>query len=741
MTFSVGIAYVAAGVTAGVAAVALWRDPRSFVHRVFAVGMVLFAIDAGLAGLVFQALSPDTFLFRERLRLVAASFLPGVWLFFSVSFARANYSEQISSWKWVLLSSFILPVFMVTLFNDAFFTGAPVWEETSVLFIRIGRSGYIWHLLWVVFAVLILMNLERTLRHTTGHMRWQTKFMFLGIGGIFGAHLFTDSHVVLFKGVNTGLIDVNLGTLLVANILILRSLFRGKPLNVGIHLSHQFLYNSFTVLIVGIYFISVGAMAWFSVRFEWIRNIHVFIFLIFVATVGIATLLLSDRFRMQRKRFISQHFKRPQYDYQKIWENFTQKTASVTQTGELCNIIVRMVSETLEILSVSIWLVDEKQERLSFGGSTVFTPLEKATDEVGGRIPYKADGGLMPPSAQTVRGRSSLTGFTETQVEKLPFYGQGGAVLIRAMTDQTMPLDLDGRTDDWVEDLKHTYGMEETKESRIRYCVPLNAAGHLIGIMTLSEKVFYQPISFEESELLKTIADQAASGLLNLRLSEHLRQTKELEAFQSMSAFFMHDLKNLATKLSLVTQNLSVYMDNPEFRTDALRTISQSVSKINTMSSRLSLLSQKLNISLRETDLNELVASTISDLKEYIKVPVSRNLNAMTPVFIDPEQIHKVLENLLMNACDSLGQEGQIFVETSCKDNRAEVLVRDNGCGISREFMEKSLFRPFQTTKKQGMGIGLYHCKTIIEAHGGRIEAESEEGKGTTFRVLLPLRW
>ena len=439
---------------------------------------------------------------------------------------------------------------LVTLFSDAFFAGPPVLTETSALFIRIGWSGYLWHLLWVILAVMILMNLERTFRHATGHMRWQTKFMFLGIGGIFGTHLFTDSQTVLFKGVNTGLDIVDLGALLVGDILILRSLFRGKPLNVSVQLSHQFLYNSFTVLIVGVYFISVGVLAWLSVQFEWIRNIHIAIFLIFLAMIGMAVILLSDRLRMKRKRFISRHFKRPQYDYQKIWEGFTTRTTSVTQTRDLCNIIVRMVSETLEILSVSIWLVDEKQERLSFGGSTVFT---------------------------------------DEQVEELKLFGQGGAELIRAMFDQTMPVDLEGREDDWVADLKRTYGLEETKESRIRYCVPLNAAGQLIGIMTLSEKVFYEPLSFEESELVKTIADQAAAGLLNLRLSERLRQTRELEAFQSMSAFFMHDLKNLASKLSLVTQNLPVYMDNPEFRADALRTISQSVAKINTMSSRLSL--------------------------------------------------------------------------------------------------------------------------------------------------------
>jgi putative PEP-CTERM system histidine kinase len=710
MNFSVLIAWVAAGVTAGIAVLALWRDPRSFVHRVFAAGMALFALEAGLTGLVYSALPLEDFLFRQRMQLLAASFLPAVWLLFSVSFARANYAEQIAKWKWLLLPAFVLPIALVTLFGKAFFAGTIIPAGMLALFMPVGWSGYAWHLLWVVVSVMILMNLERTFRHATGHMRWQTKFMFLGIGGVFATHVFTDSQAVLFNGVNTGFDMVDLGALLVADFLILRSLFRGRPLNVSVQLSHQFLYGSFTVLIVGIYFISVGVVAWLSLHSEWITNIHVAIFLILVATMGIAAVLLSDRLRMKRKRFISRHFKRPQYDYQKIWEGFTERTASVTQTRDLCDVIVKMVSETLEILSVSIWLVDEKQERLSFGGSTVFTAAD---------------------------------------IEKLRIFGQGGAELVRAMTDQTMPVDLEGREDDWVEDLKRTYGFEETKESRIRYCVPLNAAGQLIGIMTLSEKVFYESLSFEESELIKTIADQAAAGLLNLRLSERLRQTRELEAFQAMSAFFMHDLKNLASKLSLVTQNLPVHMDNPEFRADALQTISQSVSKINAMSSRLSLLSQKLELACKETDLNEVVAATVSDMKDYVRAPISQDLGAVPLMSIDREQIHKVLDNLLMNASDALEmgtvdmgtdfKSVPISIVTSCSDNWAEIAVRDNGCGMSREFIEKSLFRPFQTTKKQGMGIGLYHCKTIVEAHGGRIEVESEEGRGTTFKVLLPV--
>jgi putative PEP-CTERM system histidine kinase len=700
MSFNVELSFAAAGVTIAVIAIGIYRGQRSFVEGIFAFGMLLMSLEAALTGLVYESNTLSGFLFWQRLRFIIASLVPAAWLLFSISFARANYSEQISRWKWVLLLAVAAPLSMITLFNNDFIALVLAPQNSSTLFIRIGWAGYLWHIVSIIMSIAILMNLERTFRHSTGHIRWQTKFMFLGIGGIFGIRLFTDSQVVLFNGVDTGLFVVNLGALLIANIFIFRSLFRGKPMNVSIHLSHQFLYTSFTILIVGAYFISLGMIAWISLYFEWLKNINLAIFLIFIIIITLATFLLSDRLRIKRKRFISRHLKRPQYDYQKIWEDFTQRTTFVIKTDELCSIVVKLVSDTLEILSVSIWLVDEKQEQLFFGGSTVFT----------------AD-----------------------QIEEMHFFQEGGGKLIRAMTDQNMPLDLKGREDDWVSDLGHTYKLE-TKESRIRYCVPLNAAGQLIGIMTLSEKVFYESLTFEESELIKTISDQAAAALLSLRLSERLRQTKELEAFQTMSAFFMHDLKNLASKLSLVTQNLPLHMDDPKFRTDALKTISQSVSKINKMSSRLSLLSQKIDLSFRETNINDLITVAIYDVKEYVKAPVRQNFDQNIPLLpVDQEQMHKVLENLLINAYDATGNDGQISVATSFQDNWVEISISDTGCGMSKEFMEKNLFRPFQTTKKQGMGIGLYHCKTIIDAHGGKLNVESEEGKGTVFKILLPL--
>jgi len=229
------------------------------------------------------------------------------------------------------------------------------------------------------------------------------------------------------------------------------------------------------------------------------------------------------------------------------------------------------------------------------------------------------------------------------------------------------------------------------------------------------------------------------ASLLNLKLSDQLQGAKEMEAFQTVSAVFVHDLKNLASKLSLLLQNFPVHYDNPEFRGDALRTMSQSVEKINNMCSRLYLLRDSVKVTPVESDLNELVASTLAGLDGLLKGALLKTLHPVARVFMDPEQIRKVVTNLVLNASDAAGADGKIHVTTGTRDGWLVLTVRDNGCGMSREFVDQCLFRPFKTTKKQGTGIGLFHSRMIVDAHKGKMEIESQEGKGSTFRVLLPV--
>jgi putative PEP-CTERM system histidine kinase len=269
--------------------------------------------------------------------------------------------------------------------------------------------------------------------------------------------------------------------------------------------------------------------------------------------------------------------------------------------------------------------------------------------------------------------------------------------------------------------------------------VSLVAGQQLLGIMTLDNRLTREPFSPEDLELLKTFADQAAASLLSLRVSQRLLKAKEMEAFQTLSAFFVHDLKNLAAKLSLLLQNVPTHYDNPMFRQDMLCVISGSVAKMTAMCSRVSLLTNKLDLHPILTDLNELVRCTLSDVQDLVKVPLFQELHPVPKLLLDPEHLQKVVMNLLLNANEAINDQGEIHITTDTIDGWIVLAVRDNGCGIPKAFMERSLFHPFQTTKSQGLGIGLFHSKMIVEAHHGRIEVESEEQKGSMFKVFLPI--
>jgi putative PEP-CTERM system histidine kinase len=258
--------------------------------------------------------------------------------------------------------------------------------------------------------------------------------------------------------------------------------------------------------------------------------------------------------------------------------------------------------------------------------------------------------------------------------------------------------------------------------------------------MILGDRVGGIPYSAQDFDLLKTVGDQAAATLLNLELSQRLYQANQLEAFQAMSAFFVHDLKNTASTLSLMLQNLPVHFDNASFREDALRGVAKTVDHINELIDRLSLLRQEVVLLPVESDLNELVEAALLSVPEVPGAELVQDLHPLPSVRVDRTQIRNVVSNLIMNAHDAIEVNGRIRVATVQRNNWVVLTVEDNGCGMSPEFVERGLFRPFQSTKKNGIGIGMFQCKMIVQAHHGKIEVDSQPGKGTAFRVWLPIR-
>jgi putative PEP-CTERM system histidine kinase len=411
----------------------------------------------------------------------------------------------------------------------------------------------------------------------------------------------------------------------------------------------------------------------------------------------LAVLMLSNRIRQKIGSFVSRHFKRPQYDFRRIWTRFTKCTSSVLDQPSLCAGAAKLIAETFNVLSVTIWLLDEN-DQLRFAAST-----SRSEREANRAIPNVAN-----------------LGAALTKIREL-----------------SKPFDLEKAKGAYAESLRQI-GSSQFRSGGNRICAPLWTGDRCIGVAILADRVGGIPYTIEELDLLKCMADQTAVSLLNLRLTEEIMLAKELEAFQAMSAFFVHDLKNAASTLSLTLQNLPVHFDDPAFRQDALRGIGDAANRINQLVDRIGAL-RPLELKLAEVDLNLLVADALQTLNGTLGVNVVKEFHLQPKLQVDREQLGSVITNLLLNARDAVQSGGEVRVETSQRKGWAILSVADNGCGISPQFLKASLFRPFQTTKKKGLGIGLFQSKMIVEAHRGKLQVDSEPGAGTTVRVMLPL--
>jgi putative PEP-CTERM system histidine kinase len=412
----------------------------------------------------------------------------------------------------------------------------------------------------------------------------------------------------------------------------------------------------------------------------------------------LALVVQSDHARLRLRKFVSRHFQRPLYDYRTVWQKFTEATATRIEQPELSRAIAALVADVFQALSVSVWLVNDKHDALSLAAST---------------------------SARGVNGSG-------TKPQSIP-----GTDIISHLQSHPEPSDIEFVQQPWAAALRENHPTVFPHGGH-RAAVPILTRGELLGVIIIGDRVGGAPLLLQDIEMLRCIADHAGASLMNVQLSQKLLQARELEAFQAMAAFFVHDLKNAASTLNLMLQNLPVHFDDPEFRADALRGIAKTVGHINRLIGRLSLLRHELKIELADGDLNDVVDHALAGLEHAAGAVVVKDVHPLPRIPLDRDQLQKVITNLVLNATEAVSHDdGHVRIATERDNGWVVLTVDDNGCGMSDEFLRQSLFRPFQTTKTNGLGIGMFQSKMIVEAHGGRIAVTSQPGKGTTFRVFL----
>jgi putative PEP-CTERM system histidine kinase len=281
-------------------------------------------------------------------------------------------------------------------------------------------------------------------------------------------------------------------------------------------------------------------------------------------------------------------------------------------------------------------------------------------------------------------------------------------------------------------------------------CAPLHTGDQLVGLLWLSEKRTDDEYSFEDAEFLGAMSRQLAAALWFARVGEQLAETRQLESLHRLSTFVLHDIKNQVSGLSLVVENARRHMTDPEFQRDAMQVVERTVQNLRQLMSHVAGVARPTVVHPDEVEIRRVVEDAMmqSGLTEgeneglHVSIRCVDGLKAV----VDSGLISRVLTNLLINAREAVGGDGEIEIGARSEPGdrnggrRLTLSVRDNGQGMSEEFLRQSLFRPFATTKPSGLGIGLMQSKAIVEAHGGTIRVESRPGQGTCFEVSLPER-
>jgi putative PEP-CTERM system histidine kinase len=694
VSLSTILAIAASVFSFALATAAACRKRRSLATWCFSAGMLIFALESLFGAMWHDELVPERAAFWETLTLVTTSFLPSVWVCFSLTYSRGSARTlPVRTW-FLVLAALLIPVGMSLVLRGQLVSVSSYAEPGADWWVRSHAAAKILNVFQLIAAVLVLMNLEKTFRSAVGTMQWRIKFLVIGLGIVFGARVYTLSQALLFSADVLVVSDVDTVALLIGCASVVVAFVRGGFGEIDVYPSHAVLRTSLTFFLAGAYLFVVGVLAQVVARTGTPGAFQLQAFVVLLAFAMLAALLLSNRMRQKIGRVVSRHFKRPQYDFRQIWTRVTQSMSNVFDQSALCAAGAKLIAETFNVLSVSVWLLDE-QDRLAFAASTSRSEREA--------------NGVLPKLEQNFASIRTLT----------------------------KPFDLEKARGDYAKGMRQI-SLSQFRTGGNRVCAPLWAGNCCMGIAILADRVGGLPYTIEELDLLKCMGDQIAVGLLNLRLSDEITRAKELEAFQAMSAFFVHDLKNAASTLSLTLENLPVHFDDPLFRQDVLRGIGQTATRINELIGRLTAL-RHLELKLAEVDVNLLVDDAVKALNGTANIKVVKQLSLQSKVTLDRDQFGSVITNLLLNARDAVGPGGEVRIQTWQNGDWAIVSIADNGCGMSPAFLRSSLFRPFQSTKKKGLGIGMFQSKMIVEAHRGKIWVESEPAVGTTFRVMLPL--
>ncbi|MBC7502282.1 MAG: PEP-CTERM system histidine kinase PrsK [Herminiimonas sp.] len=542
----------------------------------------------------------------------------------------------------------------------------------------------------IASAVMGMVFVEQLFRNSASEDRWGIKFACLGIGGLFAYDFYLYSDALLFRKLNIeiwvarGMINALIVPLIVVSIL------RSPQWTPRLAVSRQILMHSATISGAAAYLLLMAAAGYYLRYFGGSWGPIMQAAFLFAALMLLMGTLFSGTFRSRLKVFISKHFYNYNYDYREEWLRFT-RTLSERGPG-LEQRAIRAIADLVESRAGILFIKNDAQV---FSATTswniALTPMQEAGD----------------------------TAFSQFMLARHWVIDLPELVRDPARYDSlTLP--------SWLQSLPEAW-----------LVVPLVLQADLIGFVVLTESRSKIKLNWEVLDLLKIAGNQAAGSLVQKSASDALMVARQFESYTRMSTFVVHDLKNLVSQLSLLVLNAERHRDSPEFQQDMLDTVSHSVDRMKVLLqkfSRGSSLERPAPILIEQVTTRAIASKAAGVPQPSIEV-VERGLI----VYANQARLERVIGHLIQNAMEATPRDGEIAIRL-VREGRSVVLeLTDNGQGMSKEFIRERLFKPFESTKLAGMGIGVFESREYIHELGGTLEVTSVPDQGTRFRIALPL--
>ena len=545
-------------------------------------------------------------------------------------------------------------------------------------------------LLFIALNLWMLVLLEQLYRSSGAKVRWAILPLIVALAAIAIFDFVLFSQASLVGGLNFDFWYLRGFVAAFSTPLLLISTRRIKDGSVRIFVSRHVVFYSSMLMIAGLYLLTM-ALAGYVINYvggQWGSFISTLFFVLSILVFLV--LLVTESLRKKVKVFIAKNFFANKYEYRDEWLNLIEKIETSNAT----------------------------------------TYYQVATEIMMSKLAVDKGAIIKQVSAHQFKMQYSQHLLPNTQLN------QQLGIISQFCAKNNWIIDLNEYAVSASDYPELAIDIEPFAEQNISIVIPIYIGQTFYGFFILAGETL--PLNWEDRDLLFAVSKQLGNFVSLHEANDQLAESKQFDAFNRMSAFLVHDLKNVQAQLTLITSNADKHRDKPEFINDVFETITSATSRLERVLTQLGN-KQVVETSKQEVDVHELIAQVVE--QRNVDLPnITIEKNEHITILIDPDTFHSVLNHLLQNGQEATNNQGWVKIKAAVTSDELHIIILDNGCGMSADFIQNRLFKPFDTTKDNaGMGIGVYEAQQFIESLGGVMQVTSFEGEGSMFQLTIPL--